>query len=151
MLLKKLTESIGVSGNEGEIREIITKEIKDHVDELKVDKIGNIVAFKKGKNNSKKVMVSTNIDELGLIVTEIGSTGLLKFKAVGDIDIKMLPSKRVKIGEKGILGVIGAKPIHLQKSSERKKPIDRKGLYIDMGVKGKEEAVPQGKLAGWGT
>ena len=140
MLLKKLAESIGISGNEGEVRKIILEEIKGNVDEIKVDKIGNIVAYKKGKNNKKKIMVSTNIDELGLIVTEIGSTGLIKFKSVGEIDIKMLPSKRVKVGEKEILGVIGAKPIHLQKSSERKKPIDRKNLYIDIGVKSKEEA-----------
>lgn len=141
MLLKEIVETISVSGNESKLRKLILNEIKHHANEVKVDKIGNIIAFKKGKRNSKKIMISTSIDELGLIVTDIGSSGLIKFKTVGDLDIKILPSKRVKIGDSEISGVIGAKPIHLQKPNERKKPIERSSLYIDIGVKSKEEAL----------
>lgn len=140
MLLKRLSEAIGVSGKENVVRNIIIDEIKDYVQEYKIDKLGNIIAFKKGNKEDKKIMISSHMDEMGLVVSEIGSTGLIKFIPVGQIDTKFLPSKRVRVGEKEILGVIGAKPIHLQEASERKKPIGRKSLYIDLGVNSKEEA-----------
>ena len=57
MLLKKLTEASGVSGNEKEIRNIILNEIKGYVDSVEVDKLGNIIAYKKGITNSKKLMI----------------------------------------------------------------------------------------------
>lgn len=140
MLLKRLTETIGVSGNENEVRKLIIQEIKDHVDKLYIDKLGNIITYKKGKNDSKKIMISANMDELGMMVSDIDSSGLVKFIPVGPIDTKFLPSKRVKIGEDKVLGVIGSKPIHLQRPHERKNPIPRKSLYIDIGAKDKESA-----------
>lgn len=140
MLLKRLTEASGVSGNENEVREIIINEIKDNVDEIKVDKIGNIIVYKKGKINSPKLMVTAHLDEVGLMITNINDAGLLKFTTVGGIDKRILVSKSVKIGENKIPGVIGAKPIHLQKIDERKNALDINELYIDIGVNSKEEA-----------
>lgn len=140
MLLKKLTEASGVSGNEKEVRDIILEEIKDFVDEVKVDRLGNIIAYKKGKNNSKKLMIVAHMDEVGLMVTDIDDMGLLKFTTVGGIDKRILVSKPVIIGKDKILGVIGAKPIHLQKKEEWKNALDIDQLYIDIGVSTKEEA-----------
>ncbi|MFW6378129.1 MAG: M42 family metallopeptidase, partial [Bacillota bacterium] len=95
----------------------------------------------KGKDkNGPKVMLAAHMDEVGLMITEITSDGLLKFQPVGGIDKRVLVSKPVLIGEKKMPGVIGAKAIHLQKKSERKKPIDFDNLYIDIGVNKKEEA-----------
>ncbi len=47
MLLKLLTEASGVSGNEKEVRNLIVSQIKDYVDNIKIDKLGNIIAYKK--------------------------------------------------------------------------------------------------------
>lgn len=116
MLLKKLTEASGVSGNEKEVRELIISEIKDHVDSIKVDRIGNIIAYKKGVNNSKTLMIAAHMDEVGLLIKDIDSSGLLKFIPVGGIDKRILVSKPVLIGKDKVPGVIGAKPIHLQKN-----------------------------------
>ncbi len=50
MLLKKTNRSLGgVSGNEKEVRNIILDEIQDFVDDIKVDRLGNIIAYKKRK------------------------------------------------------------------------------------------------------
>lgn len=141
MLLKELTEAFGVSGNEKEVRNIIINEIEDYVDELKVDKIGNIIAYKKGKIDSPKFMITAHMDEVGLMITGIDKSGLLKFTTVGGIDKRILVSKCVKIGEKRIPGVIGSKPIHLQKRDEWSKALDINNLYIDIGVDSKEEAL----------
>ncbi|HOA98228.1 MAG TPA: M42 family peptidase, partial [Acetivibrio saccincola] len=55
-LLKKLTQITGVSGNEEEIRNVIIEEIKDKVDEITVDTLGNLIAVKKG--SGKRIMVA---------------------------------------------------------------------------------------------
>ena len=140
MLLKKLTEASGVSGNEKEVRDIILNEIKGYVDDINVDRLGNIIAFKKGNNSSKKLMVTAHMDEVGLMVTDIDNMGLLKFTTVGGIDKRILVSKPVLVGKDKILGVIGAKPIHLQKREEWQKALEIEQLYIDIGVNSKAEA-----------
>ncbi len=140
MLLKKLTEASGVSGNENEIRNIIIEEIKDHVDSMKIDALGNLIVFKKGREIDKKIMLAAHMDEVGLIVSDIDDMGLIKFMTVGGIDKRILVSKEVYVGEKKILGVIGAKPIHLQKRDERLNAIPLDSLYIDIGAKNKEDA-----------
>jgi endoglucanase len=139
MLLKQLTEASGISGNEKEVRDFIISEIKDYVDSYKIDRIGNIIAYKKGKENSNKLMVTAHMDEVGLLVKEIDSMGLIKFMTVGGIDKRILVSKPVLIGKEKIAGVIGAKPIHLQKKEERTKALEFDELYIDIGSNSKEE------------
>lgn len=121
MLLKKLTEASGVSGNEHEVRNIIIEEIENYVDNIKIDRLGNIIAFKDGKNKNKKLMLTAHMDEVGLMITGINDAGLLKFTNVGGIDKRILVSKSVLIGDSKIPGVIGAKPIHLQKEKNGKR------------------------------
>ncbi len=138
MLLKKLTEASGVSGNEKEVRNLIISEISDYVDSLEIDKIGNIIAYKKGLSSNKKLMIIAHMDEVGLIVTDIDDAGLIKFSTVGGIDKRVLVSKVVEVGPKKINGVIGAKPIHLQSSSEWTDALSLDQLYIDIGTTTKE-------------
>lgn len=140
MLLKRLTEACGVSGNEKEVRDIIISELKDYVDDIFVDRIGNVIVYKKGEIHKPKLMIAAHMDEVGLIVTRIEDSGLIRFKNVGGLDQRVLVSKPVLIGDKKINGVIGAKPFHLQKKSEWKKALDYNQLYIDIGVNSKEEA-----------
>lgn len=141
MLLKSLTEANGVSGNEKEVRQLIIDEIKGYVSSLKVDKIGNIIIHKEGKKNKQTLMVTAHMDEVGLIVKDIDSHGLMKFMTVGGIDKRILVSKKVLVGQNRVPGVIGAKPIHLQNKKEWKKALDIDSLYIDIGAKSKEDAL----------
>lgn len=140
MLLKRLTEASGVSGNEKEVRNIILEEIDGFVDDVKVDRLGNIIAYKKGKDNPKKLMITAHMDEVGLMITDIDDMGLLKFTTVGGIDKRILVSKPVLIGDNKVLGIIGAKPIHLQKREEWQKALEIEQLYIDIGVNSRVEA-----------
>jgi len=105
-----------------------------------VDNLGNIIAFKKGKNvPAKKVLIDAHLDEVGLIITHIENDGFLRFKIVGGIDTAALLCRRVKISGK-IPGVIGCKPVHLCDGDERKKLPDADSLYIDIGVSSADEA-----------
>ncbi|MBF8436743.1 M42 family metallopeptidase [Halanaerobiaceae bacterium Z-7014] len=140
MLLEKMINATGISSREKEIRDLIREEIKDNVDEIYTDKMGNLIASKGKEKDGPKVMLAAHMDEVGLMITEITSDGLLKFQPVGGIDKRVLVSKPVLVGEDKMAGVIGAKAIHLQKKSERDKPIDFDNLYIDIGVNSKKEA-----------
>ncbi len=140
MLLKTLTEVNGVSGNEDEVRNLIRNAIEPHVDSIRIDAIGNLIAIKNQNSSGSKLMLSAHMDEIGLMVVSIEKSGLLKFRTVGGIDERVLVSKHVVIGDNKVNGVIGAKAIHLQKPAERTIPIPIDQLYIDIGAKSQEEA-----------
>lgn len=141
-LLKNLCLLDGTSGDEGAVRDFVISQIKDYC-EYKVDNLGNIIAFKKGKKTaSKKVLIDAHLDEVGLIITHIDSNGFLRFQTVGGIDTAALLFRRVLINGK-TLGIIGGKPIHLCEGDERKKLPSADSLYIDIGATSAEEAKKQ--------
>ncbi|MGN0559056.1 MAG: M42 family peptidase, partial [Acutalibacteraceae bacterium] len=105
-LLKRLCTASGISGDESVVREIILSEITDCCDDIKIDNLGNIIAFKKGAQKPlKKLMISAHMDEVGFIVTSITNDGLIKFEPVGGIDRRVIQGKSVKIGKNLINGV----------------------------------------------
>lgn len=135
--IKSISEINAVSGNEGNIREFILNHI--HADSVEVDNMGNIIALKKGKNHSKKIMAATHMDECGFIVSNVTDSGYIKFKPVGNIDINTVISKKVTIGN--TKGIIGMKAIHLQTKEERENTVPAKNLFIDIGAKSKKDAL----------
>ncbi|HZK34433.1 MAG TPA: M42 family metallopeptidase [Bacillota bacterium] len=139
-LLKRLTQAAGVSGNENEVREIILGLVGPISDDSYVDRMGNVIAIKKGTNRGKKVMVAAHMDEIGFIISGISDKGMLKFLPIGGIDQRILVSKRVLIGKDRVPGVIGVKAIHLQEGQERNTVIKQRQMYIDIGANSKEEA-----------
>lgn len=140
MLLEKLCNADGVSGDEGEVREIIKTNILKYADEIIVDSMGNILAKRNGKNHEKKVMVSAHMDEVGFIISGITKEGYLEFKCVGGIDTRVIISKKVRIGKKKTKGIIGIKAVHLTTEDERKKVPKESELYIDIGAKDADDA-----------
>ncbi len=139
-LLKILSETNSVSGDESAVRGIIMDSIKNDVDEINVDTMGNIIAYKKGKNSNKKLAVTVNMDEPGFIVSDITEKGYIKFKSVGNIDPRKIISKKVVIGDNKVKGIIGMKAIHLQTKSERENVVSVSKLFIDIGAKNKTDA-----------
>ena len=148
MLLKELSEAFGVSGCEDEVRGVIIEAIKDDVDEVRVDSIGNLIALKKGTGESElKVMIAAHTDEVGLMIIHIEEeTGAIRFRPVGGIDARILLSKVVLIGKDRVPGVIGVKPVHLLKEEERKQVVKVDQMAIDIGAKSKEEAEKAVKI-----
>jgi len=143
MLLQRLSDARGVSGKEDAVREIILDEIRTHVDEYRVDNIGNLIATVHASGGTEKphrVMVDAHMDEVGLMITQVDKNGMLRFRPVGGIDPRVLPAKRVLIGQDAIPGVIGIKAVHLVTREEAEKVIKFDQLYIDIGAKKKEEA-----------
>lgn len=137
-LLDKLCSLPGPTGYEGEVRAFIKDQVAPYVDEIKCDRLGNIIVHKKG--NGKKVLIDAHMDEVGFIITGFNEDGTLRFRSLGGINDKIIPSKVVLIGVKKIPGVIGGKPIHLQSKEEREKGLTYNDCCIDIGAASKEEA-----------
>ncbi|GAX89734.1 M42 family metallopeptidase [Effusibacillus lacus] len=140
MLLKRLTEAMGPSGFEDEIRRVIFDEVQAYADRVYTDPLGSLIVEKKGTGPGPKVMLCAHMDEVSLMIVQIEENGLLKFRPIGGIDPRILLAKPVRIGKDKIFGVIGSKAIHLQTQSEREKPVSMDQMYIDIGAKTKEEA-----------
>ena len=88
--LKDLCLLDGISGDEGAVREYIIDKIGDKA-EIRVDNLGNVIAFCKGKKVPKnKIMVSAHMDEVGMIVTYVNSDGTLKVSSVGGVDPRVV-------------------------------------------------------------
>jgi tetrahedral aminopeptidase len=139
-LLRKILDTPGVSGYEGDIAAVMAAELKKCCDEVTTDHFGNVIA-RKGKGK-KKVMLAAHMDEIGLIVKHIGKEGYVSFIKVGGIDDRILVSQRVVIkGRKGeVFGIIGSKPPHLLREEERKQGLKYDDMFIDIGARSREEA-----------
>jgi len=96
-------------------------------------------------------MLAAHMDEVGLMIMDFEKNGLLRFKAVGGIDSRVLVAKRLLVGMHELPGVIGSKPIHLQKQGEQNKPFRDNELYIDCGFKNREEASDYLRIGEYAT
>ena len=120
MVLEELTRLTGVSGAEGPVRDYIMEKARPLCDQMWVDRMGNLLCRVEGRDpQAGLALVLAHMDEVGLMVQGINDDGLISYQCVGGIDPRVLVSKRVRVGEKGIPGVIGAKAIHLQSREER--------------------------------
>lgn len=140
-ILETLCNLPGVSGSEDAVRSAIRAYAKPYAAEMREDSIGNLFVKKKGRApRADTLMVCAHMDEVGLIIKEIGEDGYLKFASVGGIDRRVLLGKRVRVGKKGITGVIGSRAVHLIGAGERETVPKEDALYIDIGVKKRLQA-----------
>ena len=137
-LLFELMDTLGPSGNEENVRKIISREIKKYVDEMKVDKMGNLVVRIKG--NGRKAMLTAHMDEIGLMVNKIEKNGHLKFSVLGGIEPITLAGQTVSIlkknNEEACKGVISFYELHEALEIEKIPKIE--DLYIDTGLRKKD-------------
>ncbi|MDF2945483.1 MAG: ysdC [Bacillales bacterium] len=149
-MFKELTDARGVSGFEGEAREVMKKYIAPYADEVYTDRLGSLIARKVGQEGGPKVMVAGHLDEIGFMVTQIDDKGYIKFQTLGGWWSQVMLAQRVTIiTKKGdITGVIGSKPPHILSPEARKKPVDIKDMFIDIGASSKEEAMEWGVKPG---
>ncbi|MGM0374931.1 MAG: M42 family metallopeptidase, partial [Chloroflexota bacterium] len=134
-LVETLSDFIGVSGAEGAVRAFVRQEVKPFADELRVDPLGNLLVWCRGKGDGPrvKVMVAAHMDEVGFMLTAKDDKGYYRFAKVGGVQESTLMGKPVWVGKEKVPGVIGIKPVHLTEKKEKKKIIPLKDLRIDVG------------------
>ena len=141
-MLKDLTDARAISGNEKEARDVMEKYITPVADEVETDHLGSLVAKKTGDADGPKIMVAGHLDEVGFMVTRIDDNGFISFQTIGGWWSQVMLAQRVTITTKDgdVTGVIGSKPPHILSPEARKKPVDIKEMFIDIGASSREEA-----------
>ncbi len=136
-LIKRLVEAYGPAGSEDQVRALIGSEIKDYVDEMHTDALGNLIAIKKG--GEQKIMFASHMDEIGVMVTHIDEKGFLRFYTVGGMSPHSLIGNRC-VFENGTVGVFGFERVdHIKDLAINK-------MFIDIGVDSREEAKAKVKI-----
>ncbi len=143
-LLKKLCDAHGISGYEDEVREIIKSEVENYADDVYCDKMGNLIAVKKGEK--EKIMLAAHMDEIGFMVKHVEDKGFLRVTPIGGWFSQTVLNQRAFVHtENGkIVGVFGCKPPHIMKEEERKKVVKIEDMFLDVGAESKEEVKEMG-------
>ncbi|MFQ5710366.1 MAG: M42 family metallopeptidase [Candidatus Geothermarchaeales archaeon] len=148
-LLKRLSEAFGVAGFEKEALDIVRESVEPHSDEMERDNLGSLLFTIRGEAERPRVLVVGHIDEIGFMVNAF-EKGFIKFIPIGGWDNQILQSQRVVIQtRKGrVKGIISSKPPHLKDAEERKKVVEVKDMYIDVGATSEEELKELGVRIG---
>jgi putative aminopeptidase FrvX len=144
-LFKGLTEAAGVPGYEVEVRAVLRQHLEP-VAEIMQDRMGSLIARLPGTADRPRVMLAGHMDEIGFMVKFITEEGFVRFVPLGGWWDQVLLAQRVviKTGDGEVEGIIGAKPPHLLPQEERKKVVEKKDMYIDVGATSREEVEAMG-------
>lgn len=132
-LIQKLVESIGPSGYESSVRDLVKSEIGASASQFEVDALGNlIVRVGKKSAGGLRVMLAAHMDEIGVIATHIDENGFIRFTTVGGVSPRTCYGGRVIFvnGTRGVIG--GDRP----DSPSAMHTIEQ--LFIDVGATSRE-------------
>lgn len=135
-LLEKLTQTPGVAGREEKIAAVIRHEMEAICDEVRSDNLGNLIGLKKGSGGGK-IMLAGHMDEIGFLVKYIDDKGFIRLQPVGGFDLRTLVAQRVLVhGKKDLPGnlCVSTKPIHILSEEEKKKDLQIKDFFVDLGL-----------------
>jgi putative aminopeptidase FrvX len=129
------------TGAEYEAQVVVDNYVEGEVDAYRRDTMGNRFATV-NPDGDPKLLFAGHIDELGLIITYINDEGFIYFDTLGGHDKSMISGRRVSILTKAgiVKGVTGKRAIHLMSPEDRKKVPETHEIWIDIGVKSREEA-----------
>ena len=147
-LLKEITEAPGAPGAEDAVRAIFSRELKEN---LRTDRIGSIIHEKLGSADRPRVMLTAHLDEVAFAVQSVTKEGYLKIVPLGGWWGHTLLAQRVRVATdtgREVLGVITSKPVHFLSESERKRVLDIKDMYVDIGARDAAEVKSLGVSLG---
>ena len=139
-LIEELCGVFGPSGQEEQIREAIIQQLDGLVDEVRTDRLGNLIGVKRPNGSDgqgKRIMLAAHMDEIGVMVTHVDAKGFCRFTTIGGVVTNSLIGSRVHFadGVEGAFGLEGS-PI------ARDRPTPQK-LFLDVGADSKEDARVQ--------
>lgn len=134
-MLEELTQVWGVSGSEDKVSDLLISKCANHVDEVRVDALGNLIMVKRGNGiNKKKIMCAAHMDEVGLCAIAVTDDGFIKVKQMGGVSAAVSYMNRIKF-KNGAIGTLAK----TEKIAESKLTgLDQ--LYVDIGASSREEA-----------
>lgn len=139
--LRQLIETPSPSGYERPVQEVVRRYVARFADRVTTDLHGNVIAAR-NPDAPLRLMLAGHADQIGLLVQHVDSEGFVYVQTIGGWDTQVLIGQRLTIwGDAGpVHGVMARKPTHLLTDEERKQVPKMKDLWLDIGVKNKEEA-----------
>ncbi|HZD11275.1 MAG TPA: M28 family peptidase [Candidatus Binatia bacterium] len=158
-LLRKLTETPGPSGLEVALRETLIDVWRPLADEITVDRMGNLLALKRGSDASSatgngeqkrqpRLLLAAHMDEIALMVKKIDQYdpegngeggGFLLVTSVGGVDVRHLYGQAVVVhGQNDLPGIIGALPKSMLPDANSSKVYGFDELVVDVGLSADE-------------
>lgn len=131
-ILETLLKPVAPSGSETAVADAIIALLKGHVDTIEKDVMGNVIAVKNGEAGGRRVMLSSHMDHIGYIVTDIEKEGFLRVMTLGGVGLSK--DARPIVFTNGVVGVLVSQPL---KPGEN---LEGKHLFVDIGAQSKEEA-----------
>ncbi len=133
--LKELVEAPGAPGAEGPVAKVMEKHLRG-VGKISRDRLGSLICEKKGRSERPRVMLAGHLDEVGFMVKSITKEGFIKFLPLGGWWGHVVLAQRlvIKTRKGDVLGVVGSRPPHELRDEERKKVLEIKDMYIDVGA-----------------
>lgn len=140
-MLRELVEAPGVPGQERAVRDVMQHYLAP-LGEIITDNLGGIAAKRTGDANGPAIVVAGHMDEIGFMVTRITDEGYLKFQTLGGWWEQVMLAQRVRVYTRNgsVIGIIGSKPPHILEPEERKKMVEKKQMYVDIGAASADEA-----------
>ena len=138
-ILRQLCNLPGIPGREERVASFIQETLKDSVDELRSDALGNLIALKKSsKPNAKRVMVVAHMDEICFYVKHIDDKGFLRVFNAGYFDTRQVMAREVLVSgfKQDLPGIMTAfiKPPHGTTAAERQHIPAVDELFVDLGL-----------------
>jgi putative aminopeptidase FrvX len=160
-LLQQLVSTPGVPGREQRVRDLIASKVKNLVDDLTTDAMGNLIGYRKPRpakgrktTNTKgakplRVMLAAHMDQIGFIVKHVDDKGYIRVHPAGGFDPRNLFARRVLVctAQGDLPGVMnpGGRPLHISTDDDRKKIPEVHEFYIDLGID-KEKVTKKVKI-----
>ena len=134
-LLKELVDAHGVPGFEDDVATVMQKQLQG-VGTFSKDRLGSFICEKVGDAKGPRVMLAGHLDEVGFMVKSVTKEGFVKFLPLGGWWGHVVLGQRliIKTRKGDILGVVGSKPPHELRDEDRKKVIEVKDMFIDVGA-----------------
>lgn len=139
-LLLDLSNLNGVPGQEDAVRDLVLARLEGLADEVRLDPLGNVVAFRAGRGPEprERVMISAHMDEIGFLVRYIDDKGFVRVQALGGFDPRNLFARNVTVQTRGgpLPGLMtpGGRPIHISSPDDRKKVPEVREFFLDLGL-----------------
>lgn len=139
--LTDLLSAPSPSGYEQPVQSVVRNFAGGFAETVTTDWHGNAIAAV-NPDGFPRIVLAGHCDQIGLQVKYIDDRGFVWVDAIGGWDIQMLIGQNMVIwGRNGAVpGVIARKAIHLLSPEDRKKVPEMKDLWIDLGVKDRDEA-----------
>jgi endoglucanase len=149
-LLEQLSNTFGPSGHEDDVRDILIDIVKPLVDEVRTDRVGNVICTRRGSRDDV-LLFDAHMDEVGFLVSYVEESGFLRLAPLGGWDARVLPAHALTVrGRNGerIRGVIGTLPPHITADSDRTKAFPLPDLFVDIGAASRDDASAMGVEVG---